>query len=398
MLIHIKLDTDQGTVDISTQTPSGERANATYPLPTPRPIAISESESGNSFTQEKGPPSISSEPNGASESITVEVTPPASRRPSHQTPEFVKQPNKETIETARRFYKELCDLLVALLQGVVSKKRIQLDPILSLVDRVVAGDGLLDTLYSLAVQNRNADNALSVHMVNVATYAVKVGKALGYDFEKLKQLALASMLHDVGMCATPSDLRHKKDKLNFQELAVIRRHPDYGYHVIKAHLGDDFDWLGRLVHQEHERENGNGYPLGLPGDKIDEMAKVISIADVYEALTSDRPHRPRMRPNNAIKEIMVGHSGQFPPRILKAMLQQLSIYPLDSLVRLNTNVIARVVETHEGKPMRPTVQTMFDNNGEYVQDGPRFSLLENPLVYIVDSVDESKLASEKGVH
>jgi HD-GYP domain-containing protein (c-di-GMP phosphodiesterase class II) len=235
-------------------------------------------------------------------------------------------------------------------------------------------------------------------MVNVATYAVKVGKALGYDFEKLKQLALASMLHDVGMCATPSDLRHKKDKLNFQELAVIRRHPDYGYHVVKAHLGDDFDWLGRLVHQEHERENGNGYPLGLPGDKIDEMAKVISIADVYEALTSDRPHRPRMRPNNAIKEIMVGHSGQFPPRILKAMLQQLSIYPLDSLVRLNTNVIARVVETHEGKPMRPTVQTMLDKNGEYIQDGPRFSLLENPLVYIVDSVDESKLASEKGVH
>lgn len=295
-------------------------------------------------------------------------------------------------EEGHGLYGNLTRALVELLQGVGRKERLRLEPLLQPVETLVSSAPVLEEFYRLALSTRGEGNALSDHLVHVATFAVKIGMGLRMPEPRLKRLALAALLHDIGMCMVPPELRHKQGKLTAQETAQIQRHPDYGYQIIKAHLGDQFLWLAEVIRQEHERENGAGYPRGLSGDAIDEMAKTIAVADVYEALTHDRPQRPRLLPYRAVREIMEKTKGQFSPRVLKAGLQQISVFPLNSLVRLNSNAVARVVETHEGQPLRPTVRILYDPKGDYVGEGRVLSLRENPLLYIVDSVDESEIS------
>jgi HD-GYP domain-containing protein (c-di-GMP phosphodiesterase class II) len=288
-------------------------------------------------------------------------------------------------------YAELSRALIELLQGVVKKKRLQLDELTSLVDLMVTGKSEMEELYRLALSARDDDNSLSRHMVHVATYSVKLAQGLRLSEQKIRNCALTALLHDVGMCLIPPELRHKNGRLTGHETVLLQKHPDYGYQIIKAHLGDEYQWLAEVVRQEHERENGTGYPHALSEERIDEGAKIIGVADVYEALTHDRPHRPRLLPYRAVKEIMETQKGLFSPKVLKAMLQQLSVFPLNSLVRLNSNAIARVMETHEGQPLRPTVQVLYDPKGDFIREGRVLPLRENPLLYIVDSVDETEL-------
>ncbi len=194
------------------------------------------------------------------------------------------------------------------------------------------------------------------------------------------------MLHDVGMCLVPQNLRHKKGFLTSSELAVLCRHSSYGYQLIKALGGGESEKMANVIRQEHEREDGSGYPHGLSGGDIDEISKVIAVSDVYEALTSDRPHRAGVLPNQAIKEMVDVRQREFSPRVLKAMLEQISIFPLGSLVVLNTGAIARVIEVHENSPMHPTVQFI---HGPDDGDGRVLSLQENP--HIRDCINEASL-------
>ncbi|MFQ5691533.1 MAG: HD domain-containing phosphohydrolase [Nitrospinota bacterium] len=332
----------------------------------------------------------------------AEKTPPASPKPEKASRmdafrDFAKKAPSEPAppgidqEAGQRLHQQLSQTLIELLQGGSKKKKLRINPLLPLVDSMASDEPALEELYRLALAKGGHENALSDHLVHVATFSVKMGKGLRLSEQRLNRLALAALLHDIGICIIPSELRHKKGRLTSQEMNLIRKHPEYGYQIIKASLGNAFLWLAEVIRQEHERENGSGYPQGLSGDSIDEMAKIIGVADVYEALTHDRPHRPRQLQYRAVKEIMEKQKGHFSPRVLKAMLQQLSVFPLNSLVRLNSNAIARVVETHDGQPLRPTVQILFDPKGDYVENGRTISLRENPLLYIVDSVDESEL-------
>ena len=221
-------------------------------------------------------------------------------------------------------------------------------------------------------------------------FAVEMGKGLRYPSEQLKKLALGALLHDVGMCFIPQGLWHNKTKLTSREMALIHRHPDHGYQIIKSHLGDEFEWLAEGVRQEHERENGSGYPRGLSGDAIDEMAKIIGVCDVYEALIYGRPPMP---PYKAVKQIIHEREGLFSMRILKGMLHRLPVFPLDSLVRLSTRAIARVIETHEDQILRPTVQIVCDPTKKHADKCQIISLRENRILQIVDPVDEAELKS-----
>ena len=288
-----------------------------------------------------------------------------------------------------QLYRRLQEALARLLREVAAGQRLRLDSLLPLVDQMVTRDDLLKgPLSKIALGHGSPDNALSDHLLHVAILSLKMGKELGWEVARLRRLAAASLLHDVGMCLVPRNIRHKRGLLTSSERAVLRRHSGYGYQIIKALGGGEFEGIANAVRQEHEREDGSGYPLGLSGGAIDEMSKVIAVSDVYEALTSERPHRAGVLPNQAIKEMVDVRQREFSPRVLKAMLNQISIFPLGSLVVLNTGAIARVIEVHEDLPMHPTVQFIHGSGGE---DDRVLSLKENPHIHIRDSVDEANL-------
>lgn len=281
------------------------------------------------------------------------------------------------------------------LQAIANDEVISLDEAEDIVYECIEKPEAMEHLYTLAVSVIDTSNSMAIHLFNHMVYSLKLGQGLKWPEDRLIRLGVASLIHDVGMCGISQHIRHKEGKLTSEEIAEIRVHPQYGMEIILHMYGEQFQWLADAIYHEHERENGRGYPQGLSGGQISEYAKVIGLADVYEALTHHRPQRKRMLPHKAVQEIVQTQKVQFHQRLLKVMIEELSVFSLNSFVRLNSNAIGRVAETTPGQPLRPVVQLIFDADGNGITEERFISLKEFPLLYIVDEVEESELPSNQ---
>jgi HD-GYP domain-containing protein (c-di-GMP phosphodiesterase class II) len=248
------------------------------------------------------------------------------------------------------------------------------------VDGLAAGDDLMVG----ALDVRGGQGSLAAHCIHVAIFAVRI--AAGMDLPRGEQVkaALAGLVHDVGMVRLPPDFTQVERTLTAREQEELRRHPEEGQKILSA-LGPAYKWLADVAHQEHERDDGSGYPRGLSGDQIVEMAKIVALGDIYESVTHPRPHRKALAPFDAVREILTSDRRRFSGRVLKGLIKGLSAFPVGSLVRLNTREVARVVASNPAFALRPVVEILFDTAGDRVQ-GRRVDLAKNSLQYIVDSV------------
>ncbi|HEU5394392.1 MAG TPA: HD domain-containing phosphohydrolase, partial [Candidatus Methylomirabilis sp.] len=245
-----------------------------------------------------------------------------------------------------------------------------------------------DQLHVRALDFRKSSNDLVTHMINVAIFAVKIGNGLGMKLEALLRVALGGYLHDVGMVRYPPERLTGFQSLTPKELEELRRHPEVGYQILTA-LGPDYRWLADVAHQEHEREDGSGYPRGLRGDQIVEIAKIVGLADIYDSLTHPRPYRnrtvPVTLPHEAVKEILQAERQRFGERYLKGLITGLSAFPIGTVVRLNNGSVGRVVSTNKALPLRPTLEILRLGSGEEVSPPRPTSLAEHPLLYITEA-------------
>jgi len=229
-----------------------------------------------------------------------------------------------------------------------------------------------------------------LNMVNVSILATKLGMGLGYQREALIALALAGLLHDVGMFQIPEALRSTPDTLSDEDRAKIRQHPNAGYQMLST-LGAQYGWLAQVAWQEHERWDGRGYPRGLKGEQIHEYARIIGIVDIFDALMSPRPYRKRLLPHEAVRELLTAEKTSFPNQIIKALVQQFSLFPLNTRVRLNTGEVGVVVQLNPRYPLRPVVAVHQTVEGLGPIDHPSASpklvdLSTSTLVHIVEVV------------
>jgi len=224
----------------------------------------------------------------------------------------------------------------------------------------------------------------------VSLFVILVGEALGYDTDRQIEIGMAGLLHEVGMALIPDKFLFKPGPLSAQEYETVRQHSEFGYQILKIH-SDQFPYLAEVALQVHERIDGSGYPQGLQGEEIHEYAQVIGLVDIYEALSHSRPYRDRFHHFYAIKEIIKTCKVSFQRKHLKALLNTVSIFPLSTLVRLNSNAIGRVIQTFPDRPMRPRLRIEFDSQGRKVLTQSIVHLPDNPLLYIVDSVEEDEI-------
>ncbi len=196
------------------------------------------------------------------------------------------------------------------------------------------------------------------HSLSVSVLSIAIGMSLGYDEERLNMLATSAMLHDIGKLKIPLDIINKPAKLTDNEFFKMKSHPVYGFETVRAlNLSLPKDVLdGILLH--HEKIDGTGYPYGLTGDDIPEFAKIIAVADVYDALTSNRPYRRPSLPNEAIEFIMANKGTHFDSRILKSFLQKVAPFPQGSIIKLSDDRMAIVVKNHPENCMRPTIRIL----------------------------------------
>ncbi len=231
-----------------------------------------------------------------------------------------------------------------------------------------------------------AGDPLITNLVNVGILATKVGMGLAYYGEELERLALAGLTHDVGIFAVPPSIVTKSGRLTQEERALIERHPELGFRLVKK-IGREYDWLAQIVLQAHERLAGQGYPNKLKGRQISEMAQIIGVVDVFDALISPRPYRRRLLPHEAIRELLVTERTAFPREIVKALVEQLSVYPLGTVVRLNTGETGVVVRTNPRYPMRPIVRVGEKQEAGDSAYSDEIDLSAVPLVSIVAALD-----------
>ena len=175
-------------------------------------------------------------------------------------------------------------------------------------------------------------------------------------------------------------------------MALVKRHPELGKNLLFK-FKDQLPWLARAVHEHQERENGHGYPRGIKGDEIDEYAKIIGICDSYEAMTHNRPHKKAIMQCTSVRELIETKDLLFPTKILRAFLEELSLYPIGSCVKLNNNSIGRVIDTNKDQPLKPIIKILFDGHGNKVTEERIIDLKVNTVLNILGGVSEDELPS-----
>jgi hypothetical protein len=230
---------------------------------------------------------------------------------------------------------------------------------------------------------------LITNLVNVGILATKVGAGLGYHGKELERLTLAGLLHDIGLFAVPQSLITKSGRLTHDERTLIEQHPELGYQAIRK-AGPKYDWLAQVVRQAHERWNGQGYPNRLKGRQISEFAQIIGVVDVFDALVSPRGYRRRFFPHEAVRELMVAERTAFPREIVKALVEQLSAYPLGTSVRLTTGEVGSVMRVNTRYPLRPVV--WIEGDTAYGQERRQLDLSRTPLVSIIETLEPPDVA------
>jgi HD-GYP domain-containing protein (c-di-GMP phosphodiesterase class II) len=198
------------------------------------------------------------------------------------------------------------------------------------------------------------------HSLNVAVLSTIIGIALGMNKCAVNELAIGALLHDMGKMFVDKNILNKPEKLNPEEFEHIKTHSRLGYEYLRDHF--DIPQNSKLIAlQHHEQYSGKGYPERLSGENIHKYGRIVCVADVYDALISDRPYRKALLPSDAIEYIMCGFNTMFDPEVVKALTRKVAPYPIGTCLRLSSGEMCIVVENHESAGLRPVVKIIEDN-------------------------------------
>ncbi|OGR34552.1 MAG: hypothetical protein A2051_13805 [Desulfovibrionales bacterium GWA2_65_9] len=239
----------------------------------------------------------------------------------------------------------------------------------SFIDSVFRNEAAAVTLFKL----RGFDEYTYTHSINVSILAVLLGKHLGLDKPTLLKLGLAGMYHDVGKAKIPESILNKPGKLTGGEFQAMKAHPLEGYKIMQKQVDLDPEIL-RAVVEHHERHDGSGYPRGLMSEDIGRFSRIISVVDVYDALTSRRVYKDAMAPAKALGMMYQWRDKDFPPNAIENFIRCVGVFPVGSFVRLSGGEYGVVTSTSAKRPTRPEVKVILD--ADMRQQQPRVLDLE----------------------
>lgn len=201
---------------------------------------------------------------------------------------------------------------------------------------------------------RDLDDLTYVHSMNVAIIASVIGKWLNYSEADIKALTLCGILHDIGKLLVPNEILSKPDRLTANEYAIMKEHVNLGYQVVKDADIDDRIKSAILLH--HEKCDGSGYPFGLKRDEISDFAKIITIADIYDAMTSSRIYRQAICPFSVIKSMESDAFTKFDPVFIIPFLKNVASSYIGSNARLSDGRTGEIIMINEQAIARPVVR------------------------------------------
>jgi len=248
----------------------------------------------------------------------------------------------------------------------------------------LANDNILQ-LINLPIQGDFIYN----HLVNVCIISIDLGIGLGYDKAKLIELGRIAILHDIGM-AKFYDSYSQQHRFNEVEYTKIKEHPKIGAEIL-GKFKNICERCAPVVYQEHERIDGSGYPLGLKEESIDEYAKILGSADMYEALTHGRPYRSKMGSGEVLRTILKSKNS-FGRKIMKVLIQRFaSPFPVGSNIKLSSGEKGKVIKRNLDCALRPVVEIIVEADEEHLEKTRIIDLAKHPTIYIKGPLEDEEI-------
>jgi HD-GYP domain-containing protein (c-di-GMP phosphodiesterase class II) len=242
-----------------------------------------------------------------------------------------------------------------------------------------------DILYSLS-EIKHVDDYTFEHSVNVCILSLITGIGLGFDINNLRDLGTGAILHDIGKLCIPREILKKPSQLTVEEFEEIKKHTYLGYEILKK-SGNISLAASYIAFGHHERYDGSGYPLQLKKENIQLYSRIVAIADVYDALTSDRVYRKRLKPHEVYDYITSLGVHHFDPRVVESFVRYVTVYPAGTGVLLNTRERAVVVRNNRNFPTRPVVRIIYDERMKKKAIFKEIDLSKESSIFIIDTCE-----------
>lgn len=283
----------------------------------------------------------------------------ALQRAGEQSPgPGARVPLDEELVIAQRIHSQAQGLVGNFMNNVKIGAAIDIAPIHQLADELQNSVLRNANALSCLGRIREKDNYLLEHSVNLSVLMSLFGNYRGLSADVLHQTVVGALLHDLGKILTPDDILHKPGRLSPEEFEVMKLHARHSRDILAGTEG-----IGELTvitaAQHHERLDGSGYPEGLKGDEISVYGRMVAITDVYDAITADRVYHKGMTPTQGLKKLLEWSGDHLDPVLVRQFIRCVGLYPVGSLVLLESGRLGVVVETNDADQRLPVVRVMY---------------------------------------
>jgi HD-GYP domain-containing protein (c-di-GMP phosphodiesterase class II) len=253
------------------------------------------------------------------------------------------------------------ELLLGLMRDVWEERTLFLQPVrqmsMELVNSVIKNANALP--FTTRLKPRESEDPVAMHSVNTAIVGILIGRFAGFGFHDLVEIGMGGLLHDLGKMKLDSHLAETHDVISLKDFTEYQRHVPLGTEIV------EFSWdlpkrVREIVAYHHERYDGSGYPEKRKGEEIPELAQIVAVADVYDAITTDRSYEAPLTPYEAVQKMIGWRGASFNPVWVDKLVEALGLYPIGTLVQLSDGCVGFVKRINHAHLGYPVVVTLFD--------------------------------------
>ncbi len=294
------------------------------------------------------------------------------------------------IEAATAIRNDAEELVRAFMSNVSMGKAIEPAKIHQTVEAVIDSTFRNQDAIASLTRLKSVDEYTFGHCINVCILSVAIARRMGFNKEALRDLGAGAMLHDVGKALVPEHILKKKGPLSEQEFDRMKKHPLLGVEYLKE-MPEIKESSLHVVAQHHEKYNGTGYPAMKESERIHIFARIAAVADVYDAMTSTRCYQLGMLPDIALQKIYMLREKQFEPILVERLIKCLGIYPIGTVIELNTKEMAIVKAINHSHPLQPKISMLINANGKRFKKPFQVDLKNTASKWVVSSKDPKSI-------